>query len=282
MRRVTSVRAAAIGSLIGGTLLLVLGSVAQATEITPDFTNVPTGWSVDRYSPDGFANIGTFQGKNNVLGITIGPNGDSSNRSCCAATFYNTQGEGHAISGGAGSSISAYLYVPGSWANPANGSRRTDMWGFVTIPGPNPDFAIIGFSNNNTSNNNNTVPSFVGFRAWDDSSGTWIDLTSATVDYDNWNLLSIEFTGTDYDYFVNGLLVDTIAASPGATGFEEIAMQAYNFNDPTLHTDSPVVPGPNSYYEADWANIPEPASMALLGTALLGFGGIGWRRRRKG
>ncbi|MGC3961035.1 MAG: hypothetical protein QM813_24820 [Verrucomicrobiota bacterium] len=68
------------------------------------------------------------------------------------STFYNTQGRQHALSGGAGSVVSADLYIPASWANPLNGSVRTDMWGVLPYPpsvnDPDPrEYPIIGFSN---------------------------------------------------------------------------------------------------------------------------------------
>lgn len=72
------------------------------------FDNAPTGWSVDRYAPDSFADIGTFAGRNDVLGIGIGPNGNSANRAPGQqGTFYNTQGMSHAAPGGTGDALSA-------------------------------------------------------------------------------------------------------------------------------------------------------------------------------
>ena len=124
--------------------------IAGAAELMPSFANVPTGWSTDRYNPDSFTNIGTVNGRSNVLGIGIGPNGAFANRpSAYQSQFYDTQGMGHSISGGSGNSLSAGLYIPSSWLNSANGVVRTDMWGVMNSGTFNAitDYPIIGFTN---------------------------------------------------------------------------------------------------------------------------------------
>lgn len=256
--------------LLLGLAVTVLTSGAQATELMPGYDGAPSGWFVDRYAPDGFADVGMYMGRTHVLGISIGPNGDSANRpSGQQSTFYNTQGMGHAISGGAGDSLSALLYVPLSWSNSANGYVRTDMWGFTT-DGSNPGYPIVGFTNYNSAN-------FVGFRVWDDQAGVWDDLSN-TVNYGAWNKLSLTFDGTNYDYYINDVLAYTLAAAPGTNAFTEVAMQAYNFADPSLYTSGipaeALVP-----YTAYWSDVPEPSSFALLAAALGGFGFF--IRRRK-
>jgi len=90
-------------------------------DIMPSFANVPAGWSVDRYAPASFTNVGAFQGRNDVLGIQITSTGDLANRpGGYQYTFYNTQGMGHAVTGGAGSELDADLYIraPGATKPP--------------------------------------------------------------------------------------------------------------------------------------------------------------------
>jgi len=65
-------------------------SAASANDITPDL--VGGGWVVDRYAPDSFNNVGTFEGRNNVLGLGISEADGFGNRGGQNSTFYATQG----------------------------------------------------------------------------------------------------------------------------------------------------------------------------------------------
>ena len=72
---------------------LSLMHAAVAAPVMPSFDNAPAGWSVDRYAPASFADVGVFQGRDNVLGIGIDSSTNSANRpGGQSATFYNTQG----------------------------------------------------------------------------------------------------------------------------------------------------------------------------------------------
>jgi hypothetical protein len=260
-------------------LSVVAGFSAHA-DLMPSFAGVPTGWSTDRYAPNSFSDVGTFQGRSDVLGIGISSAQSLNNRPApYQSTFYNTQGEGYNVSGGAGSSISADLYVPGSWSDPANGDVRTDMWGVMTDASSNvTDYPIIGFTNEPTVGS-----PFVGFRVWDASLTTtactadnncWIDLTTP-VSYNAWTTLTITFAGGDIDYSIDGTQVYSYIEDPTTTGFSRVLMQAYNFGDPSIAGANPVD------YTADWSNtapVPEPASVLSLATMVLALGS-GLRRK---
>lgn len=236
--------------------------------IMPDLANVPTGWTTDRYEPTSFSNVGTYQGRDNVLGIEITSAGNSANRPAGQqGSFYNTQGRQHAVSGGAGSVLSADLYIPASWGDPTQGTVRTDIWGVMTDGVEVTAYPIIGFTNYGGDPR---------FRAYDTVTGDWIPI-GTSVGYDAWTSLAVTFTGSSFVYSINGAPVHTHTDVNGTTQFSAVIMQAYNFADPSISGAA------LADYTAYWANtpVPEPSTYVAGALLLAPFGVSAWRTLRK-
>ena len=243
---------------------VVAANAAGGSIFTDTFDSIDPGWGTDRYAPAIFESIAdpTLRNDGNVLRLGVDDADSATNRpGAFSGTFYNTQGRQMNMAPGVGPlwSVSAEVYIDSSW-DPANGnSRRTGLWTRDSNPVENDsNYPIMSFL---------TQENDFSLRAWDSQVG-WRDLGISSFNgFNTWNTMTIESTGSSFDYYLNGsfLWSDLTASSPGNEDLSRFFLQAYNFGE--------------GGYEVYWDNLivtPTPGTLSLLGLGMLGF----QRRRR--
>jgi len=256
---------------IGGLAAALFTLAVHAAPVLPSLTGA--GWTQDRYDPASWSNVGTYQGRNNVLGIGIDSTTNATARPIGQqGTFYNTQGRQIGIMGVAGDSIAADLFLDSSWLASTAGFVRTDLWGRSNAPTETGvTYPIIGFTN---------FGGAARLRVFDSDTGGWVNLaTDLSGLFGTWVSLEIEALANGYEYSVNGSVVYTdITLGSAGNGFNTGFLQAYNFNDPLLQISN------NAAYTARWSDsvrnqVPVPGTLALAGLALTMLGAASRRRK---
>lgn len=205
------------GAVALSLLLLCPSAFAQST---PD---VPVNWAGytwnrDRYEPDEFQPIGSYQGRSDVLRILIGPDGIASNRDPgFGSGFYDTQGRSATVNLPAGAFGTADFYIPKAWqAQQSSEWQATGLWGSTFKPtGPGTEtvigYPIIAFANSaQLYGNAYGSAGAQGGRimVYDDDTDAW-NVVSSDIKYDGWNTLRFEIHKDRYEFYFNGKLVFT-------------------------------------------------------------------------
>ncbi len=228
-----------------GAFGLLASIAASQSALAGQYPAYPLGtgagvWEVDRHAPAVFSNVGTINGRDNVLDLGVNA---ADHFDPAANNFANTQGRGIQIADTAGYSVLyGSLYVQPSWGGSADTTtnRRTEFWG-VLAPATGSDicpgsacnlFPIIGFSNASP-----TDPVNAGgtgrFRVFDPHVG-FVDLP-ATVNYGQWNDLCIAWDAPIMHFYVNGTEVHMVTTvDPGPpygppTHWSRQIQQEYNW-----------------------------------------------------
>jgi hypothetical protein len=242
------------------TLAVLLLTTAGSTHagVLPAYPlgTTPGTWQVDRYAPLAFSNVGTVNGRLNVLELGISSADSLANRPpAFQSTFYNTQGRGFVLDQPSYAVLYGSVYLPSAWATSTGPAdyRRTDLWG-VLSPASGGDtcpssacnlFPIIDFSNADPTYPSGTGSATGRYRVFDTNIG-FVDL-AAPVAYNQWSDLCIAWTGADIRHYINGAQVylqsnltqaDTSFGPPNK--YTRMIMQAYNFG---------------ASYDANWSGI---------------------------
>lgn len=238
----------------------------------------PAPWATDRFTPGEWTPGATdpLGGSALRLGVRNADRRDLRSSSF-NAPFYDTQGRQRASSIAGTWEVGGELFIPAGWLSDG-ALRRSDLWTRDSNPvESNARYLIVGFINNNPADPfNPTTTTTPRFRIWNSTVG-WTDLTAAVL-ADQYNSFRIVNTGTQHDYYINGVLVGSnTGASYSAAGFEGLQttfLQAFNFGNGTNTTSLT-----DSGYDTFWRNvyaIPAPGAAALLGLSGL----VALRRRR--
>ena len=205
------------GAVALSLLLLCPSAFAQST---PD---VPVNWAGytwnrDRYEPDEFQPIGSYQGRSDVLRILIGPDGIAANRDPgFGSSFYDTQGRSATVNLPAGAFGTADFYIPKAWqAQQSSEWQATGLWGSTFKPtGPGTEtvigYPVIAFANSAQlyGNGYGSAGSQGGrIMVYDDDADAW-NVVSSDIKYDGWNTLRFEIHKDRYEFYFNGKLVFT-------------------------------------------------------------------------
>ena len=195
MNRNSSLRRALLAGTAIGLLLAPLPLAAEdfiGYERSPISTSV-ADWETDRSSPADFKNIGTFQGRENVLRLSSRP-------PAADASFWKYEGKNQRVSVRPGPSLlRGDLWVPESWrTSPENKYIRTGIWS-STMPEA---LVAKGLYNDNAAvfavthlTNKDSTDDTLHARAWKSSvgsSGLFSVLESAPlVRYGAWNTIEL-------------------------------------------------------------------------------------------
>jgi len=229
---------AVAGALIGGIALAV------APTFNGDMTSVPTSgtkadvgagqaavagsWYIDRYPPALFDSYSYGGGTVLRHGLRIA-DGASNRPGAFTSSFYNTQGRKYDLGlTGAVQAIQIDLHLPASWGTE---DRSAGLWATGFDSGGNVSaYPILAYRHSGNSSlwAGNTVPA--AFYGWDYMVGGYPVNTPATV-FDTTHTLSFVLTvGVGTSYFVDGVLVGSIADTD-TVSLGNVILNATNFGD---------------------------------------------------
>jgi hypothetical protein len=210
----------------------LIAEAASPTYTSQPFTQseLDNNWEVDRAVPSGGYSSVSFDGRSDVLEMNI----DSTNADSRGG-FYLTEGLKRALPDGT-TAIKADLYVDSDWSTK---DVRAGLWGVgIDETDTISAYPIIEFTTAGESG-------YTGWRIFDDLNSGWMQIPSATITYDSWMTLELQFNPatTQFDVYIDGVLVGNNVAA-GSVEFSDIILNSYNYNTGDANDD----------YAARWSN----------------------------
>jgi hypothetical protein len=219
---------------------------ANAEVLTFDDPDL-SSWYTDRFEPSVFETA-VFDGDNRLhIGIDGADQQDNS--------FYNYQGKKRDFNVPVGSySINADLFVDSAWGDSNVGIWGTTYDNFGEVSG----YPIVAWRSGSEIDD--------GFYAFDYIVGGWLDMV-APNDTGRWYDITMKYTGTSMDYYINDALALSFADDTQNGLLGNIILNSYNFGES---------------YDVYWDNVgvapvPEPSTFLLMGLPMLGL--IGFRKK---
>lgn len=226
----------------------------HAANLRPFTENEISHWQVDRHTPTGGWESGSFNGYDNVLRLGIG---DTTTTQQENSTFYRTEGiktcNNECPDGirNWGNALEVDLYLDPSWQTTP---VRAGIWGtVVNEEGTIVDYPIIEVTT--VKNVGGQLVYAPTWRIWISALGFWFDLGTYPVEFSEWVTLRIDMDlddGFNY-YYINGLQVGNFPTAAGSDHIREIILNGYNYELEENFAD-PDVFGP-SPYDINWKNL---------------------------
>ena len=247
----------AIAIILG--CLVLAGGAAQALTITDTFDTISSAWEVDRYTPDAFV-AANFDGDNRLL-VSTGTERSTN-------SWYWYEGMQQSITGVDVPWLTTIeLYIP---TLAAGEEWEATLWTRDSNPVENnSNYPIIGATTRRGTG-------ALHWTVWDSQMG-WIDLSPVTTATNQWYTLGIASYGDRFEYFVDGagIYTDFTGSTAGYADLQTVFIEGRDFG-----TQNPN----NVYWDnlkiGDAPNVPEPASMTMLGLGLAGMFVRSYRKRK--
>jgi hypothetical protein len=236
---------------------------------------VDPAWQQDRFEPSTVAIVPNPAPDAVNLSNTVLDLGVSAADFQGQGSFYDYQGITRQNLNVTGDwTVNADLYVSPDLASTTGTLEATTLWTRNSDPvEANAFYPIIGISNASPTDPYNpaAIDRVSRWRVFNSTLGSYVDLPLLGTPTVGWHDLTIQYTGSDYLYSIDGSQVydETPASDPSVGNLQGVYLEDYNFGQS---------------YDAYWdivsatSSVPEPASAGLL---MVGGAAVLMRRRKR-
>ncbi len=206
-----------------------VGTVLAQADLVDAFDTIDPAWVTDRYAPAGFDSV-MFDGDNRLM-VSISDADSAANRpSGYSSTFYNTQGRQRPMTSAPQWCVIGQVYVSADMIS-GNNLRRTGLWARTGQVGTETgaDYFMIDIKRFDDADAFNPAAANITstWRVWDSDTGWEVVSAPLTV---GWHDLRITSTGTEVQYYIDNVLVNTDdAINTTYPNLTTIFINSYNF-----------------------------------------------------